>query len=90
MVFPFTLKGFPRKSGVLHFYIYFLVQILFTYMDTIYIYNTIHIYGYYLHIQYYSRIWVLFIQRQRILPESSIRAVEDDPSLSPTVATSCF
>ena len=47
MGFPFTLKGFPRKSGFLHFYMYFLVWVLFTYIDTIHIHDTIHVYGYY-------------------------------------------
>ena len=53
MVFPFTLKGFSCKYGVLHFCIYFLLWVLFTYMilftytSTIYIYDTIHVYGYY-------------------------------------------
>ena len=59
MVFSFTLKGFSCKSGVLHFCIYFLVWLLFKYMElftytryysymgTIHIYGTIHVYGYY-------------------------------------------
>ena len=53
MVFPFTLKGFPCKYGVLHFCIYILVWllfkylVLFTYMGAIHIYGTIHVYGYY-------------------------------------------
>ena len=46
MVFPFILKGFPCKSGVLHLCIYFLVWVLFTYVVTIHIYCTIHIYIY--------------------------------------------
>ena len=77
MVFPFTLNGFPRKSGVLHFDIYFLVRVLFTYTNTIHIYVLSHI-------RYYSHILLLFIRRQQLLPESSIKAVEFDPSSSAT------
>ena len=76
MVFPFTLKGFPRKFGVLISVFIFsynycssiCVGVLFTYTR------------YYSHIWYYSRIWLLFIRRQETLLESSVRAVEVDRS----------
>ena len=56
MVFSFTLNGFLRKSGVLHFDIYFLVRVLFTYTNTIHIYVLSHIW-------HYSHILLLFIRR---------------------------
>ena len=47
----FVLWFFPSPKrvfhGVLHFCIYFLVHVLFTYMGTIHVYGTIHMYGYY-------------------------------------------
>ena len=48
MGFPFTLKGFPHKFGILYFSaVIFLLQILFKHTVIIHIYDTIHVYGYY-------------------------------------------
>ena len=70
MVFPFTLKGFPHKSSVLYSSFMYLFSRI----------GTIHVYGYYSYIQYYSRKWVLFIRRQQTLLESSVGAIEVDHS----------
>ena len=64
MIFPFTLKGFPHKSSVLY------SSFLYLFSHT----GTIHMYGYYSYIWYYSRIHVLFIRHQQTLLESSVGA----------------
>ena len=67
MVFPFTLKDFPRKYGVLHFRIFFSRMILFMYM-VLFACMVLFI------------NMILFIQHQQKLLESSVGAIESDHS----------